>query len=500
MKRRGPQPGRGRHPGRPRPLPGATKPAPPRRVDERPREPGGRAKPIHVGDEISVEVESLADGPDALCRVGDYVVFVAGALPGEKVLVRVTNAGRKFGRASLLRIERVSADRVGPKCPHFLECGGCHFQHLAYPKQLEHKTARLTKALSHTLRRTSLPIVPMAAPESPWGQRNKIALQIVGRAGEADPGFFRMRSRDVVPIKECPVQDPAGTALAFKAVQVVNRVGLEPWREWDDRGVVKSLVVRSMGTRQSHVTVVSRETHLPREERLVRELSRSGATTVSINVNDRPGPQLMGRETYVLAGPPRIVEEIGGLKYLSSAGAFFQTSAWGAAFLADAVRRLVGAPEGARVIDLYSGGGLLSLALADAGAEVVGIEENPSAASDARASARANGLEDRAIFATGQAESLVRDLQRERRPYAVVLDPPRDGCDPRVIDAVARLAPQRIVYVSCEPTSLARDLALFQSAGYETVRVEPLDMFPHAFHVEAVVVLEPRATRSRPRR
>ena len=464
----------------------------------------GRNRPVRVGEERSLEVESLADGPDALCRVGDYVVFVAGALPGERVLARVTHAGRKFGRAELLSVERPSPDRVGPRCPYFLECGGCHFQHLAYPKQLEHKGARLAKALSHGLERRSLPVLPMAGPDEPWGQRNKIAFHLAGRRGEAEAGFFRMRSRDVIPVRECPVQDPAGTALAFDAVHAINRAGIEPWDPdtgRDGRGILKSVVVRAMkGTGQSHLTLVSRTPRLPREEALVRSLSRAGATAVSINVNDRPGPQLLGRETHVLAGPKRIAEEIGGVRYLSSAGAFFQTSAWGAAFLADAVKRLVDPPEGASVVDLYSGGGLLSLALASRGARVLGIEENPSATGDAIASARANGLESRVWFETGPAEALVRDLARERPPFAVVLDPPREGCDPRVVDAVSRLRPERIVYVSCEPASLARDLAGFAARGWELVLVEPLDMFPHAFHVEAVAVLEPARRSPRPRR
>ena len=455
-------------------------------------------KPVEKGDELSLEVESLADGPDAMCKAGDYVIFVAGALPGERVLVRVTSAGRKFGRADLLRVERPSPDRVGPACRHFLECGGCHFQHLAYEKQLEHKEARLTKTLEWGLGRKSLPVLPMAAPESPWGQRNKIAFHLVGRAGEADPGFFRMRSRDIVPVAECPVQDPEGTQLAFDSVDAINRVGIEPWIELGDRGVLKALVVRKMkGTGESHVTLVSKTPRIPREEKIVRQLLDLGATAVSVNVNERPGPQLMGRQTNVLSGPPRITETIGGVKYLSSAGAFFQTSSWGAAFLADAVVRLVDAPEGARVIDLYSGGGLLSLALAKHGADVTGIEENPAAAGDARASAKASGLENRTRFATGPAESLVRDLQREKRPFAVVLDPPREGCDPRVIDAVSQLSPERIVYVSCDPQSLARDLAQFERAGWETTRIEPLDMFPHAFHLETVAVLERPKKRAR---
>ena len=458
------------------------------------RRPTGRHKPVRVGDTVSLDVESLADGPDALCRSGDYVIFVAGALPGERVLVRVTNAGRKFGRGELLRVERPSPDRVGPKCPHFLECGGCHFQHLAYPKQLEHKTARLTKTLSWGLKRQTLPILPMAAPAEPWGQRNKIALQVVGRAHDAWGGFFRMHSREVIPVEQCPVQDPRGTELSFDAVKAVSESGIEPWREYDDRGVVKAVLVRSMkGTGDAHVTVVTRTPRIPREDKLVRAILDAGATGVSVNLNDRDGPQLLGRHTTLLAGPKRITEELGGLRFLSSPGAFFQTSAWGAAFLVDAIRRLVDAPEGARVIDLYSGGGLLSLALASRGAHVLGIEENASATGDAVASARANDLENSADFVTGPVESYLHDLMREpTRPYAVVLDPPRDGCDPRVLDAMSRVSPEKIVYVSCEPSSLARDLAHLDHAGWDLERVEPLDMFPHAFHVESIAVLKPR--------
>ncbi len=445
---------------------------------------------MRVGEEVSLEVESLAHRPDALCRIGNYVLFHAGALPGEKILARVTSAARKYGRADLLEVERRSPDRVGPKCEHFLDCGGCHFQHMAYPAQLEHKTQRLAKTLGFALQASSLPILDMQGPEDPWGQRNKIALHLQGRRGEARAGLFRMHSREVVPILMCPVQDEFGTDVAFRAVDAVNRSGIEPWDEAEDRGALRAVVVRATrATKQAQVTLVTRR-HIPRLEKLVADLGRIGATGVSVNLNERPGPQLMGRETTSLAGPARIVEKIGGVTYLSSPGAFFQTSAWGAAFLVEAIRRLVDAPANARVIDLYSGGGLLSLALADRVREVIGLEENPGAVGDAVASARANGFTN-TRFLSGRAEHRIRELTNDGGPpWAVVLDPPREGCDPIVVDAVARMRPTRVVYVSCDPVSLGRDAALFEQRGYELTRVEPLDMFPHAFHIETVALFE----------
>ena len=331
------------------------------------------AKPVTLGQELDVEIDALGDGPDAMARVGAYVLFVSGALPGEKVRVRVTSAGRKFGRADLLSIERRSPHRVGPLCEHFGECGGCHFQHLAYPAQLEHKTARLAKTLSFPLRAApgALPILPMQGPPDPWGQRNKIALHVKGRRGEAASGLFKLRSRDIVHIRECPVQDDFGTEVAFAAADSINALGIEPWGERDDDGIVRAIVVRSTKTtKQAQVTIVSRHERVPRIEKFAADMERAGATSVSVNLNERPGPMLMGRDTKLLVGQARIMEEIGGVRYLASPGAFFQTSAWGAAKLQESVRRLVDPPDNAMVVDLYSGGGLLSLALASRATEM----------------------------------------------------------------------------------------------------------------------------------
>ena len=453
-------------------------------------------RPVSVGAELSVDVESLADGPDALARVGDYVLFVAGALPGERVRVRVTSATKKFGRADLLEIERRSPDRVGPRCEYFLACGGCHYQHLAYPKQLEAKTAQVEKAVSFGMKRArgSLPILDAIGPDDPWEQRNKIALHLKGRPGAAIAGLHRMRSREVIPIEACPVQEKFGTDLAFAARDAVNAERLETWHPREDSGVARAIVVRSApSTGEASVTLVSRRTSVPRLERLVERLERAGATTIAVNVNDRDEAALLGRDTTLAAGKKRIAEEIEGIRYLSSAGAFFQTSSWGAAYLVHAMRRLVDPPPDATIVDLYSGGGLLSLAVADRAGRVVGIEENKLAVEDAIASARENGLDEKTAFHAGSAERLADEVARELRrpPFAVLLDPPREGASPRVIDTIARrLRPEKVAYVSCDPASLGRDLALFAQLGYEPTVIEPLDMFPHAWHVESVALLE----------
>ncbi len=456
------------------------------------------SRPVAVGQELSVDVESLADGPDALCRIDNYVLFVAGALPGERVRVRVLTAGKKYGRAELLAVERPSPDRVAARCPHFGECGGCHLQHLDYREQLRVKAERLAKTISHPLRAAPprLPVLGMAAPTDPWGQRNKIALHLARRRTGVEAGLFKLRSREIEPIRECQVADERGTRLAFAAVEAIRAAKIEPWSPRDDEGVLRSVVVRTANaTDDAHVTLVSRTRTVPNADRVARALVDAGATGVSINHNETLGPALLGRETETIRGPARIAEEIGGIRYLSSPGAFFQTSAWGAAYVVEAVRRYVDPPPDATIVDLYSGGGLFSLALAREAREVIGIEANRRAVEDARASAEANGIGN-ARFLVGPVEKRAGELVARRlRPFAVILDPPREGCDPAAIDAVARLSPRRVVYVSCEPASLGRDLAAFAGHGFGLVEVEPLDMFPQAFHVEAVALLEPTTGR-----
>jgi 23S rRNA (uracil1939-C5)-methyltransferase len=461
-------------------------------------------RPVRTGDVVSLEVQSLADGPDALCLADGYVVFVPFALPGERVRVRISSAGRKHGRGDLLAVERASPERVTARCAHFGTCGGCDFQVMAEAAQRRVKTQRVAKALAFALKvpADSLPMRALEAPPEPWGQRNKIALVL-----HPDPerylraGLYARRSQSVVPLRECPVSSPDGLAVGLRladALRMLRPPIADPQRQTPG---LRALVVRTAnGTGEPHVLLVGTEPGCPQAEELVAAARTAGAVGVAYNCNPDFGPNLLGRETRLLAGPTRVRERVEAHTYLVSPGAFFQTSAWGVGHLVRAVRAAVPESPGRDLVDLYCGGGLLTLALADRGRRIVGIEGNPYAIEDARASARLGGVRN-AEFVVGRVEDEVRGLAGALDTATLVLDPPRDGCAPGVIEAVTgRLRPDRVVYVSCEPNSLARDAAALAAGGYRLASVAPFDMFPQTHHVETLAVFErPAVSSPRPR-
>jgi len=435
-----------------------------------------------------VAIEGIGADADGIGKLSGYVIFVPFALPGERVRVRIVNANRKFGRGELIEVLRRSEERVEPRCEHFGVCGGCHLQHLTYAGQLKHKTAQVTNALEHAFGLVSPKVEPMRGPDDPWGQRTKIALHLRRMAGRLEAGLYSRRTRELVPIRECPATDPKGLRAGLAAVDLLDRSDLPAWVPWTDEGVLRSIVVRQSPGIGAQTTLVLRK-DVEGREKIVSELLAGGAMSVALSLNDGPTEMLLGRRTEVVGGEERLPIDVCGVRYLCSPGAFFQTSAWGAKFLVEAVRRLVAPPADARIVDLYCGGGLLGLALADRVREVLGLEENGRAIADATASAAANRFAN-TRFLRGPVEQTLRQIERDPRPFAVLLDPPREGCDPRVVGAVADLAPRRVLYVSCALEALARDLLEFRRLGYGATRIEPFDMFPHTAHVEAVALLE----------
>lgn len=459
-------------------------------------------RPVRTGDVVSLEVQSLADGPDALCLADGYVVFVPFALPGERVRVRIASAGRKHGRGELVAVERASPERVDARCTHFGTCGGCDFQVMSEAAQRRVKTQRVAKALAFALKvpPESLPIETLEGPPDPWGQRNKIALVL-----HPDPdrylraGLYARRSQSVVALRDCPVSAPDGLAVALRiadALRMVRPPIADPQRQTPG---LRALVVRTAnGTGEPHVLFVGTEPGCPRPDEVVATSRVAGAISVAYNANPDFGPNLLGRETRLLSGPARVRERVEDRTYLVSPGAFFQTSAWGVRHLVQRVRACVPATPARDIVDLFCGGGLLTLALADRCRRIVGIEGNPNAIEDARASARLGGVTN-AEFVIGRVEDKVRNLSGALDTATVVLDPPRDGCAPGVIEVVATsLRPDRVVYVSCDPTSLARDAAALVAAGYRVSSVAPFDMFPHTHHIETLAVFE-RAGATSPR-
>ncbi len=450
-------------------------------------------------DLADLDIDSIALNGDGVARIGRTPLRVPFTIPGERVRVRL-NAPRAGARsATLLEILRASPHRIQPGCRHFgpqaeggHTCGGCSWQHIAYPEQLRLKTDLVTGLV-----RATVPSAPVARPmlaatplEDPWHYRNKVHFVVERpRAGALVMGHYARFSRRVVAVRECPVHDERGNAVAF---------ALRDACRWADTLEVKSIAVRAGHSRAETMATLVVASERDKRVRPASRRALAGAaapTSLHVNVHPRGDAFIFGKDTRHIAGPERLREDVGGASFLISPTSFFQTNVRAAAIL---VREVLAAiPDGATVLDLYAGAGLFALPLALRGHTVIAIEENRAAVADGEASLRLSRMPDgRCRFIAKPVEVALASGRLANRPFdAVVLDPPREGCDASVIDRVlGERGPARAVYVSCDPESLARDLARITARRYAIESMQPVDMFPHTPHIETVVVLQ-RATR-----
>jgi 23S rRNA (uracil1939-C5)-methyltransferase len=448
-----------------------------------------------MADTADVDIESVGPSGDGLARLGRRRLVVPFTIPGERVRVRLDATRGAVTSASLIEVLRASPNRVRPACRHFgpeadggRTCGGCSWQHIAYPAQLTLKTDLVTRLV-----RERIPAAPPARPmlaatrhDAPWRYRNKVHFVVdSGPSGALVVGHYARFSRRVVAVRECPVHDDRGNAVAF---------ALRDACQWAETREVKSIAVRAAVTRpETMATLVVTSD----KDKRVRAASRralagnAAPTSLHINVHPRDNAFVFGRDTRHITGPARLREEVGGASFLISPTSFFQTNVAAAEILVQQV--LAAIPTGAVVLDLYAGAGLFALPLAQRGHTIVAIEANRSAVADGEASLRLNRVpEARCRFIAKPVEIALGTGRGSRLPDfdVVVLDPPREGCGAAVIGhALSRRMPARVVYVSCDPESLARDLVHITACGYAIDSLQPVDMFPHTPHIETVVIL-----------
>jgi 23S rRNA (uracil1939-C5)-methyltransferase len=460
-----------------------------------------------------VQVGGLSARGAPVARIGgeDYEVF--GTIPGEKVDVAIETRGR-VSRVALLGLRQESPSRVAPPCAHAAECGGCDWQHIRYDAQLTLKQASVRSLLERALGTdvSVEPTLPTSGPEvdasgAPWGFRDKVHFVFgASPAGPLVMGHYRRGSRSVVPVSSCPVHATRGNATAFTLHDILGALEIPPASP-DGGGVARHVVIRvghASGERLATLVVTRRD------DKRLRLASRrllaapEAPDGLYLNVHDKPNAWLFGRDTVHLHGRTRLREDVGGVSFLVSPTAFFQTNVSAAATLVDLVSSAIAAHGGGgRVLDLYAGVGLFALPLARRGADVLAVEENGDAVDAGVASRDFNRLDARACrFVSARAEDLIagraRGVDPRFSPDAVVLDPPREGCPEPVLKGVLeRYRPRVVVYVSCSPVALARDLAVLARsrligaahAPYRLDTVRPLDMFPHTPHVEVVATL-----------
>lgn len=468
------------------------------------------------GQRTQLDVEGLDPNGDGVARTADnFVVFVEGGLPGDRVEAEITHRARRFARARLSRLVRPSPHRVAVPCAVAEECGGCPLMGLAYPAQLDARRKLVVDALERIggVRGAAGLVRPVRGMARPWEYRNKAQYPVARDAsGRLAIGFYRRRSHEVVPALDCRVQHPTNVRLAAAARDALEELGLAPYDESTGRGLVRHVTARvSRATGEGLLVVVTAGEPLPAPgvlDELARRVKARVPELVGVvqNINPRRTNVILGRENRLVWGRDWIEERVGHLRLRLYATAFFQVNTEQAGVLYGEVRERIRAyqeergrtlPSG-RLLDLYCGVGGIGLSAADLVGEVVGVEEVKDAVADAQANASLNGIPN-ARFVAGLVEEVLPQeaaaAAASGEPLMVVVDPPRKGLDVRVVETLAKTPPDLFVYVSCSPATMARDLRQFmekaaaQGARYRWGPVQPVDMFPHTAHVEAVTHL-----------
>jgi len=440
-------------------------------TDQRPR-----PKP---GQELVLDVDSLAQGGRGVARSDGYVVFVSGGLPGDRVRARLTKTKRGFAEATAVELVDPSPDRIPDECTHEGEpCPGAPWQGLPYERQLAEKARQVDEAMRRLGGLDGFELEPIVPAVEQWRYRNKLEYSFGEREGRILLGFHRRGSwSEVVDVEDCRLASTANNAARNELREWARREGIPAYDGREQAGVLRNLVVRE-GRRTGRL-----------QTRLVTSPASFAKPPVDLHtVVEGPSGGTAG-PTGVL-GHEFLEEELGGLRFRISHAAFFQTNTEMAERLCDLAARAAGLTGNERVFDLYCGIGTIGLSLARQAGEIWGVETVPEAIADAEHNATANGV-DNARFVAENVRLGVRPLiETAGKPDVVVVDPPRAGLSKKIVRRVIECEAPRIVYVSCNPTTLAPNAAQLVDAGYRLRRVTPVDMFPHTPHVECVAVLE----------
>ena len=456
------------------------------------------------GERLSVTIEDLAFGGEGVGRADGYVVFVPGGIPGDRVRVRLDQARSRFGRGVIESIETPSPHRVEAPCPYFGRCGGCRLQHVAYPAQLAFKTKQVADVLQRLGELQGYELRPIVAAPEIYGYRNKMEFTVArsqapsGR-GEAAPLAVGLHVADrydsVLDVERCLLQSDGMNALLDEARRYFAEHQLSVYEQHSGEGLLRFLMLRE-GRRTAEVmaNVVTASPAVselaPLAERLRARLPAT--SSVVMNVNPKKASVAVGVEEHLLGGRDHVREQIGGLIFQISANSFFQTNTVQAERLFELVLESAELTGQETVVDLYSGTGAISLLLAQRSRWVYGIELAQAAVDDAALNASANGITN-CTFLAGEVRFVLPSLvARGVAAEVVVADPPRAGFHPKALQALLRLGPERIVYVSCNPATLARDVGELVQSDYRLRWVQPVDMFPHTPHIEAIARLDKR--------
>ncbi|WP_020619043.1 23S rRNA (uracil(1939)-C(5))-methyltransferase RlmD [Paenibacillus daejeonensis] len=477
--------------------------------------------PVSKNEIVTAEIVGLTHEGEGVGRVNGFTLFVRGALPGERVQAKVLKVKKQYGYAKMLEILEASPDRVSPPCEIFNQCGGCQLQHMSYEAQLRWKRQHVvdnlqrigklqiaggeeqsgvivhdTLGMHDPWRYRNKAQVPVGMSGSSWGQTHPKGARKEERGtadvGELIAGFYAQGSHRIIDMESCLIQDERNDEVVRLVKQIGRRLGITAYDEQSGRGLLRHVVARTgYISGEMMIVLVTNGQRIPQVEQWIESIRAElpAVTSIVQNVNKKNTNVIFGDETRVLWGNEVIYDELDGIRFAISARSFYQVNPQQTVALYRKAVEYAGLTGNENVIDAYCGIGTISLFLARQAGHVYGVEIVPEAIEDAKQNAELNQI-DNTTFEAGPAEVVIpRWKQEGNKPDVIVVDPPRKGCDSELLETILAMQPERVVYVSCNPSTLARDLRVLEDGGYRTVEVQPVDMFPWTVHVESVALL-----------
>lgn len=450
--------------------------------------------PVQKNDYIDEAVfEDLTHDGNGVMKVDGYPLFVPNALPGEEGKVKVVKPGKGYGFGRLTERTKESPFRQEPPCPIYKECGGCQIQHMTYEGQLQAKGKNVGDVMQRIGKLHDVLVHPVLGMKEPWRYRNKAQVPVGEKDGRFVAGFYQKRSHEIIDMDKCIIQYEKNDEVIQHVKDICEKLEVRPYDEKNHKGTLRHIMTRTAYTTgEVMVVLVTRTPELPHKNAIIDALVENieGLKSIVHNVNPKKTNVIMGDYTRVLWGEEVIHDYIGDVKFAISARSFYQVNPEQTKVLYDKALEYADLQGEETVIDAYCGIGTISLFLAQKAKKVYGVEIVPQAIEDAKKNAELNDMTN-VEFEAGPAEVVIPTWYKDGiRADVLVVDPPRKGCDEALLNTILSMKPKRVVYVSCNPATLARDLRILEDGGYKTTEVQPVDMFPQTMHCEAVAKIE----------
>ncbi|MBS4803585.1 MAG: 23S rRNA (uracil(1939)-C(5))-methyltransferase RlmD [Clostridium sp.] len=453
---------------------------------------------VEKNKEYILDIISIGYEGEGIAKIEGYPIFIEGAILGEKVKALIVKVKKNYAYGKLIEVIESSSERIEPKCSIYKRCGGCTVQHMSYKKQLDYKFERVKDCITKIGGLSEELVKYPIGMDNPERYRNKVQLPVGMVKGELNIGFYASRSHNIIDLDTCLIQDKVADRVTNLARQWMLKYNIQPASVdgvFNKKGLIRHIMIRKgFTTNEVMVVLVATKDKIPYINEFINEIVEKidGIKSIVLNVNKENTNVILGQECITLWGEDTITDYIDNFKFNISPLSFFQVNPVQTEKLYSKALEYAGLTGEETVFDAYCGTGTITLFLSQKAKKVYGVEIIEPAIINARENARINNIEN-AKFFVGKSEEVIPELiEKGIAPEVIVVDPPRKGCDIKLLEAIGKAKPKKVVYVSCDPSTLARDLKILEEQGYKTEEVQPVDMFPMTSHVETCVLLQRR--------